>query len=244
MIPRIIHCCWFGGKEMPNDVLRYIDTWKALNPDFEVKVWGEDNFDLSSNRYAREAYESKKWAFVTDYVRLKVLYDYGGIYMDTDVEVLKPLDSLLENKAFSGFEGDDRIPTGTMGAEKGNPWIGRLLKYYDDRSFYLESGELDLTTNVVTITNITKEYYPIVLNNTYQNLGDVTFYPFDYLCAKDLVDGVIYATKNTITVHHFNGSWIISPKVKFIKLLKKVFGQKFVDTIVRFKHSVQGRNAR
>lgn len=240
MIPKIIHCCWFGGKPMPNSVIELLNGWKTLNPDYEIKIWSEENFDYKSNQYAREAYENKKWAFVTDYARLKVLYDNGGIYMDTDVEVVKPLDDLLNNKAFSGFEDDINIPTGTMGAEKGNRWIELQLTYYDDHTFILPSGELNMTTNVKTITEITKNNYPIKLNNTYQNLGDVTFYPFEVLCAKSKTDGKVRITKNTITIHHFRGSWT-TPKIKFIKFANKYLGNNFVQFIVKIKHIIKGR---
>lgn len=235
MISKIIHCCWFGGNTMSDTVQTYISGWRKMNPDYEIRIWTEENFDVSSNRYMKEAYDSRKWAFVTDYVRLKVLYDYGGIYMDTDVEVIKNLDPLLNNKAFSGFEGPDRIPTGTMGAEKHNPWIKLLLDYYNDKSFIMDDGRLDLTTNVKTITDITKNKYPIILNNTYQNLGDVTFYPSDFLCAKNLADSKVKITKNTYTVHHFNGSWT-NPKKKFIKFLNDHNGHKLVTIFVKIKH--------
>jgi mannosyltransferase OCH1-like enzyme len=241
MIPKIIHCCWFGGKPLPNDVKNYINSWKKYNPDFEIKIWNEQNFDVRSVRYTREAYECRKWAFITDYVRLKVLYDYGGIYMDTDVEAIKPFGDMLLNKAFSGFEDDENIPTGTMGAEKGNPWIAALLKYYDDKSFYLPNGEPDLTTNVITITNITVDKYPLVLNNTFQNLGDVTFYPSDVLCAKSKIDGKVRKTSHTVTVHHFRGSWT-TPKTRFIKFLKKRIGYNNVKTLVNLKRILQGKN--
>lgn len=235
MIPKIIHCCWFGGKPMPAEAKKYLEGWKRLNPDYELKIWNEENFNFSCNQYAREAFENKKWAFVTDYVRLKVLYDYGGIYMDTDVEVVKPLDCLLNNQAFSGFEAADRIPTGTMGAEKHSKWIELLLKDYDDRRFVLPDGTLDLTTNVQVITKITKENYPIKMDNTYQNLGEVTFYPFDVLCAKDLNDGKIKNAQNTVTIHHFSGSWM-TPKKRFIKFLLNHFGYGTVKFCVKIKN--------
>lgn len=240
MIPKIIHCCWFGGNPMTDTVRNFIEGWKKVNPEYEIKIWSEENFDYRQNQYMCEAYENKKWAFVTDYVRLKVLYDFGGIYMDTDVEVRKSLDPLLENKAFSGFEGPDRIPTGIMGAEKHSRWIELLLHDYDDRHFVLPDGSFDLTTNVKTITDTTAKNYPIILNNTYQNLGDVTFYPFDVLCAKDLMDGKIKATENTITVHHFNGSWT-SPKKKLIKFLNEHVGHGAVVACVKVKHFFLGK---
>lgn len=239
MIPKIIHCCWFGNKAMPEIMKKNIEGWKKTNKDYEIKIWNENNFDYNSKKYTKQAYETKKWAFVTDYVRLKVLYDYGGIYMDTDVETIKSLDPLLKNKAFSGFEDNNLIPTATMGAEPGNKWIKALLDYYDDRDFILKSGEMDLTTNVQIITKITKSKYNIKLNNTMQNLGDVTFYPFDYLCAKSKVDGKVIVTENTYTIHQFNGSWC-GKKQKIIKLFIKTFGYEFVRRIVNIIHFIKG----
>lgn len=122
-IPKIIHYCWFGGNNKPKSVRTCIDSWKLHCPDYEIIEWNESNFDINSNLYTKQAYDSKKWAFVTDFVRLKVLYDNGGIYMDTDIEVLKPLDIFLYHEAFSGFEWVDRIPTGIIGAKKHNEWI-------------------------------------------------------------------------------------------------------------------------
>ena len=151
MIPKIIHYCWVGRNPLPDDVRHYIESWKKYCPDYKIIEWNEDNFDIFFNQYAREAYNAKKWAFVSDYIRLSVLNTYGGIYMDTDVEVVKNLDEFLSNKAFSGFESNKYIPTGIMGAEKGNAWIQYLLSYYDNRSFYLDDGTPDLTTNTVTI---------------------------------------------------------------------------------------------
>ncbi len=239
MIPKILHACWFGGKPILDKAQKYIDTWKKYNPDYEIKIWNEQTFDISSNQYVYEAYQNKKFAFVTDYVRLKVLYDFGGIYMDTDVEVLKPLDDLLQYPAFSGFEGPERIPTGTMGAVRHNKWIKLLLDYYDDKHFILGDGSLDLTTNVKTITDITVANYPIILDNTRQEFCDFVMLPFDYLCAKDLIDGVVKTTENTYTVHHFAGSWT-SPKKKFIKFLLSVFGYRFVQCLVKIKHKFKG----
>ena len=235
MIPKIIHACWFGKNPIPNEAKQYINSWKKYNPTYEIKIWNEYNFDITSNEYVHEAYQSKKFAFVTDYVRLKVLYEYGGIYMDTDVEVVKPLDDLLCYPAFSGFEGPDRIPTGTMGAEPKNKWIKLLLDYYDNRHFISENGDMDLTTNVKTITAITSRNYPLKLDNTFQVFSDFAMFPFDYLCAKDLIDGTVKRTNNTYTIHHFAGSWT-SPKKKLIKLLLSLFGYDFVQVLVKLKH--------
>ena len=208
-IPKIIHYCWFGRGEKPELAQKCIESWKKYCSDYEFKEWNEDNFDISSNEYVKQAYELKKYAFVTDYVRLYALYNDGGIYMDTDVEALKPIDVFLKHKAFSSFENNNMIPTGIMAAEKGNEWIKDLLDEYKDLTFLDKDGKMDLTTNVVRITNLTKEKYGLKLESSYQDLknGIVTIYPYDYFCPKDWETGKINLTENTYTIHHFSGSW-------------------------------------
>ena len=129
MIPKVIHFCWFGGKPLPDIANKYIDTWKRHCPNYEIKQWDETNFDIASCAYTKEAYEAKKWAFISDYVRLYAMVNEGGIYMDTDVEVLKSLDVFLNHQAFSEFEDEVSIPTGIMGCEKGFPLFKELLHY-------------------------------------------------------------------------------------------------------------------
>lgn len=209
MIPKIIHYCWFGGKEKPEDVKRYIASWKKYCPDYEIKEWNESNFDIHENDYCREAYEAKQWAFVTDYVRLKVLYEEGGFYMDTDVEVIKSLNPLRVYNAVSGYESQTHIPTGTMGACRDNEWIGMLLHNYDYRHFLCEDGTYDTTTNVIVITNLTVKKYGLQLHGQKIVFGqNMVLLPFDYLCAKDFATGQIMQTTNTYTIHHFKGSWL------------------------------------
>lgn len=245
MIPKIIHACWFGKNDMPQSARGYVATWKKYNPDYQIILWNEDNFDIMSNQYVREAYQCKKYAFVTDYVRLKVLYDYGGIYMDTDVEVKRSLDDLLNYPAFSGFESEKFFPTGTMGAEPKNRWIKVLLDDYKYRHFLLPNGGMDMTTNTKRITAITQKLYPVILNNTYQELGgDLVLMPFEYLCAKDPVNGKIKETNNTYTVHHFAGSWLPpkSVKARVIDTIANLFGDDFVQRIVKLKHFMSGKD--
>jgi len=206
-IPKTIHYCWFGKGQKSELMLKCINSWKKYLPDYEIIEWNEDNFDINSNEYVKEAYENKKYAFVTDYVRLYVLLNYGGIYMDTDVEVIKNLDEFLLHNAFSSFENNNYIPTGIMGAKKGNKWIKTLLEEYSDLKFVKDDGTLDLTTNVIRITNTTVKEFDLVPNNTYQDLGDVVLYTHDYFCPKDWASGEINLTPNTYTIHHFNGSW-------------------------------------
>ncbi|WP_026485635.1 glycosyltransferase family 32 protein [Caldanaerobius polysaccharolyticus] len=208
-IPKIIHYCWFGKNKMPKLNQRCIESWKKVLPDYELKLWNEDNFDININQFVKEAYEMKKWAFVTDYVRLYVLYNYGGIYMDTDVEVLKRLDPFLTHSAFSGFENQYYISTGIMGSEKGNKWISYLLDYYNDKRFILENG-LNTIPNTKIITELSKKY-GLKTNNKYQVLkGDVHIYPSEYFCPVMFNSFKKNITRNTYTLHHFSGSWLDS----------------------------------
>lgn len=206
MIPKIIHYCWFGGKPLPEDAKRYIDSWRKYCPDYEIKEWNESNFDLNICNYVREAFEAKKWAFITDYVRLYAMVNEGGIYMDTDVEVIKPLDSFLYHKAFSGFEDERNIPTGIMACEKGFALFDELLHYYDNKHFIKDDGTYDLTTNVITITNICRKY-GFKGNNKKQDVLGFILYPNDVFCPKSHDTGEIKLTDNTVTIHHFAGSW-------------------------------------
>lgn len=235
MIPKVIHYCWFGGNLLPESAKRCIESWKLYCPEYEIVEWNENNFDVNENQYCKEAYECKKWAFVTDYVRLKILHLYGGIYMDTDVEVCKSFDNLLSYNACSGFESDNGISTGMIAASKDNEWIKSLLDYYNDRHFVYENENMDLTTNVVTITNITIEKYGLVLNGKYQVFGNNNaIFPFEYFCAKSLDDGKIYRNDNTYTIHHFSGSWL-SPWRQFRHTIKiilvRLFGIKLINSI-------------
>lgn len=206
-IPKVIHYIWFGNNDLPEEAIECIESWKKFCPDYEIKRWDESNFDLSSNNYVKQAYEAKKWAFVSDYARLWILVNEGGIYMDTDVEVLKSLDPFLTNRAFSGFESDASVPTGIMACEKGFPLFQRLLDDYDARSFINSDGSYDLTTNVVVITKTCKAC-GLKLDNTLQTVDGFTLYPSDWFCPKSHESGVINLTDNSVTIHHFNGSWV------------------------------------
>lgn len=157
MIPRVIHYCWFGKGNMPELSIRCIESWKKNLNGYQIKVWNEENFDIKINQYVFEAYHKQKYAFVTDYVRLYALYHEGGIYMDTDVEVIKPLDRFLFHEAFSGFQTPDEIQTGLIGAKPKIKWIEANLKIYDNKKFIKKDGSIDLSANVATITKISKE---------------------------------------------------------------------------------------
>lgn len=235
MIPKIIHYCWFGRGKKPDSAIRCINSWKLHTPDYLLKEWNEDNFDINSNLYVKQAYESRKFAFVTDYVRLYAIYTEGGVYMDTDVELLKSLDEFLAHPAFSGFESNNYVPTGIMAAEKGSLWAKELLSYYDQREFISQDGSFNMTTNTKTITDymLTKG---LVLNDHYQEFKDlVVMYPHEYFCPKDHGTGIITISYNTACIHHFAMSWI-DPKQKRLSNIKgkmiKIIGVNIVMKIV------------
>ena len=226
MIPKKIHYCWFGRGKKSELIEKCMATWKKVLPEYEVKEWNEDNFDLSSVQYVREAYKERKWAFVTDYVRLYALYHEGGIYMDTDVEVLKPIDRFLSLPAFSGYQDADQCLTGIMGSEKGGEWVKDMLDDYIGRSFYRKNGEINETTNVEYTTYLMRTKKGMKIDGKEESLeGYVTFFPVDYFCPKLCTKGVVNLTENSYTIHHFSGSWLGRRRL-FVRILKRYLGNK------------------
>lgn len=242
MIPKIIHYCWFGGKPLPPLAKKCIASWKKHCPDYEIRRWDESSFDIDLFPYTKEAYQAGKYAFVTDVVRLFAISKYGGVYMDTDVEVIKSLDRFLIHPAFSGFESETKVPTGIMASEKDGVWATRELAYYKDRHFLKEDGSLDLTTNVDIISgNLLETGFQF--NNTYQeHQGIIVMYPKDYFCPKDISTGKIYITDNTCTIHHFDASWL-SPCVKMKRKLFAVLNRihpALLPMLVKTKKKMMG----
>lgn len=241
-IPKIIHYCWFGNNPKPQEIVDLIENWKEINPDFIIKEWNESNFDLNLYEYCREAYEMKRFAFVTDVVRLYALYNEGGIYMDTDVETLKPFGPFLHHPAFTGCENAEMCVTGTMGSMKHNPWIKLLLDQYNNKRFLQANGEVDLTTNTTTITELTKKSYGWKPSDNLQDLGDVVIYPTVIFCAKSYYTGEIYSNNDTVTIHHFKGSWKTESEKNRSKRLNKVkniiiniFGDNFFNGVNKIR---------
>lgn len=209
MIPKVIHWCWFGRGKVPSLAKKCIKSWKKILPDYEIKLWNEDNFDIESNAYVSEAYHARKFAFVTDYVRLYALYHEGGIYMDSDVEVLKRIDRFLEFPAFTGYE--DQKPesciTGIMGSERGGAWVKALLDEYEDRHFILPDGRMNTTTNVQYTAALMKSK-GMRLDCTEEHVsGFISLFPREYFCPKAWNTGKFTFTDDTYTIHHFSGSW-------------------------------------
>lgn len=233
MIPKVIHYCWFGRGQMPKLALKCIESWKKYCPDYEIKEWNEDNFDLDLYPYVREAYDTRKFAFVTDVVRLYALYHEGGIYMDTDVEVIKPLDSLLAYDAVSGFESPTQIQTGLMASRDGHPLFKELLDEYNGIHFVRPDGTLDITTNVIRISNTCREY-GLRLDNTLQTVRGFTLLPKDFLCPIEHEGHRLVLTPNTLCIHHFAGSWVTG-KALWKKRVARLLGSNLTILIIRIK---------
>lgn len=241
MIPKKIHWCWFGRGEKPALVKRCVESWEKYCPDYEIIEWNEDNFDVNCNGFVKEAYEQKKYAFVADYVRLAVLYEYGGIYMDSDVEVIRSLDeTFLKYKGFSGFESISSAGTGIMACESKFPLFKTLLSYYDNISFLNPDGSFNDTTNTEIIT---KEFIKrgLILNNKFQIVDDFALFPSDYFCPYDNPTGKLYKTENTYTIHWFSGSWIEKKdmrKIKKTRVLFRIFGKENIQRLSVIKHKI------
>ena len=229
-IPKVIHYCWFGRGELPALAKKCIKSWKKYCPDYEIICWNEDNFDLTQNRYVRQAYEAKKWAFVSDVARLKIIAEHGGIYLDTDVELLKPLDDLLDCSGFMGFDEKGIVATGLgFGAEKGNKIVEEFLHDYDEIPFRLPDGSYDLTPcpdrNTAALRRLGMD-----TGNTHQTFLDTVFLPQEYLCPMDYYTGKKTITKNTYSIHHYSASWT-SAVTKRTTRLKRLIGVKLYDKI-------------
>lgn len=237
-IPKIIHYCWFGGKEKPEIVKRCIKSWKDILVDYEIKEWNESNFDINSNLFVKQAYEAGKFAFVSDFVRVNALYNYGGIYLDTDVEVFKSFDDLLDNDSFWGFEEKNYIATSTIGCKKGNKLIKEFLSKYDDKKFIFENGQENLETNVSIVSEIISSL-GVEMNNKYQKIeGLATFYPQEYFSPYDYINCYSKATSNTYAIHHFYKSWLPT-SVKIKSVIKKVIA-KFIggERIAKLRNAI------
>ena len=207
-IPKKIHYCWLGRNPKPKSVLKCIESWKKFCPDYEIIEWNEDNLDISSHLYSRQAYDAKAWAFATDYFRLWIVYTYGGIYLDTDVQVIRSLDPLLENKAFMGFEEEDKINSGLgFGAEAGSAFLAENMKAYESLAFLNADGTYNRTPAPAYSSEVAKRYGLTSDTGKVQRVLDLTCYPREYFAPKDYFTGRLRVTKNTYSIHHFNATW-------------------------------------
>ena len=237
MIPKIIHYCWFGGNPLPDDAKKCISSWKKYFPDYEITEWNETNFDLEICDYVKEAYQAKKWAFVSDYARFWILYHYGGLYFDTDVEIIKPLSDIVLNGNFMACElnFDDSFtgnsnqvevvnPGLGIGAEAGLPFYRELLDLYGSQHFVDECGHLNFETIVTKTTRLLRKY-GFRSSGSIEQIAGLNIYPHEYFCPINYDTNQLTITDKTVSIHHYKESWL-SPLDKLVN---------------RIEHSKKGR---
>ena len=199
MIPKIIHYCWLSNDPIPKDLKKYMKSWKEKLYDYEFILWDLNRFDLNRSLWVKQAFEAKKYAFAADYIRLYAVYNYGGIYMDMDVEVIKSFNDLLRNDYILGYEAAKGLEAGVFGAPKKAPWVKEVLEYYTSKEFALPNGLYNDTPLPIIMDE--------VLNADYITNKKIVPLPTDFLTAKSYKTGKITITPNTYTIHHFAGSW-------------------------------------
>lgn len=233
MIPKIIHYCWFGGNTLPESAIKCINSWKKYFPGYEIKEWNESNFDVNLMTFTQEAYSAKKYAFVSDVARFWILEREGGLYFDTDVEVIKSFDDILDKGAFMGMEKNGENgsapsvnPGLGLGAEVGNPIIKTILEYYKTIHFLDEKGEKLPGTVVFHTTRVLESDFGLLASNEIQHLKDLTIYPVDFFNPFEDLTGILRKTKNTHSIHWYSKSWFDRPSWSFAvtRFIHRVFG--------------------
>ncbi len=211
MIPKIIHYCWFGNNPLPKKTKKYIKTWRKYFPDYEIKLWNEENFDVNIIPYTRDAYAKKKYAFVSDFARFYVLYKYGGLYFDTDVEVIADMSDIIEKGDFMALEHEEGgnlfyvAPGLVIGTKAFNPFLKSLLNIYEKMTFDFKSKDMP---TVVTITTHLLEDKGFICENRLQSIEGITIYPTEYFCPINRFNGTLLLTQNTKSIHHYDGTWM------------------------------------
>ena len=248
-IPHIIHYCWFGGKPLPESAQKYIGSWKRYFPGWEIRRCDESNFDVNACLYTRQAYEKGKYAFVSDYARFKLLYDHGGVYFDTDVEVIADFGDILSAGPFLGYEtdpGTDDSPYGTvnpglcMGAEQGMDFYRQMLEYYNSIAFLDENGEqlpgtvVAHTTEVMRCNGLAPELSP-------QSVCGITIWPRCRFNPLDDATGLLKITPETRSIHWYAKTWtgMSSRRIAAARLLHRIFGIGFSQKLKKLLHLIQ-----
>lgn len=239
MIPKVIHYCWFGNNPKPELAQKCIDSWKKFLPDYEIREWNENNFDCTCCDYVREAYESGKWAFVSDYARFKILFQFGGLYFDTDVELLSPIDHILEKGSFMAAEEDSplKIAVGLgFGANPGNAVIKEIVENYEKIHFHNSGNTSTIKTVVEYVTEIL-ENRGLKEGKHIQCIDGIYIYPKEYFNPYDLNTGKIKLTEKTVSIHHYAASWV-DKYSKFrgavYKFLNRTFGNSVAELVRKF----------
>lgn len=230
MIPKIIHYCWFGGNPLPSLAIRCINSWKKFFPDYEIKEWNENNFDVNIIPYTQEAYQAKKYAFVSDYARFWILYHYGGLYFDTDVEVIRPMDDIIARGPFMGCENEVSeksndvlvvAPGLGLGIESNSSLYKEILDMYETQHFIDDKGSLNLKTVVTYVSELLQKYGLKNVNDIQECCG-IYIYPKDWFCPMDYNSGKIYLTSHTRTIHHYSASWFSRKEKLRIRVIRLI----------------------
>lgn len=235
-IPKIIHYIWVGENPKPEIVIKCIESWKKFFPDYKIIEWNENNYNVYKNEYLKSAYQEKKWAFVSDYMRFDILYNYGGIYFDTDVEVLKSFpDKLFEHNAFTGLEGEGRIAPGLVYACRPKDWLSKkMLDSYENEQFSLKE--------MVTVNNRMSDIlvkYGFVKKNQYQEIKGLSIYPYEIFCGYDQSIKEYDIKESTLSVHHYAGTWKKKNlKMKIQQIIKKSIGIESYKKIIQLKRKI------
>lgn len=244
MIPKKIHYCWLGGKPLPPLAEKCLASWKKYCPDYEIILWNEDNYDFTKHPYMKQAFEEKKWGFVPDYARLDIIYQHGGIYLDTDVELVKNLDPLLEYDFYAGFESEKFVNLGLgFGAVSRHPVLKAMMEDYDNYSFIKDDGSLNLMPSPVIQTRFLQSFYDLKTNyNSIQTLRNaVTVLPSEFLAPKDCISKKLTVTSNTFSIHHYDGSWV-PVRMKIFSYLRykseRFLGNKITNFLVKCKRLI------
>ena len=236
-IPKIIHYCWFGGKPIPDRDRSCIESWKKYCPDYKIIEWNEQNYDVTKNPYMREAYQSGRWGFVPDYARMDIVYRYGGIYLDTDVELIRSLDDFLEVGGFAGIEKVTlNLALGLgFGAIKGHPLLKELCDVYETMHFLGSDGKPNLTPNPQIMTKYINEKYPGVISNQKAEIQNgFIIFPTEYFCPQNYETGITEITDKTYSIHHYHASWQTpeeKAKISEYKKYTNVFGEEIGNLI-------------
>ena len=240
MIPKVVHYCWFGGNQLPDDAKKCIESWRKFFPEYEIKEWNERNFDVNCCDYVKEAYAAQKWAFVSDYARFWILYHEGGLYFDTDVEVIKDMSDIIAKGAFMGCETDNKCAPG-LGANPGLGLYKEILDYYEKIHFFIEGNT---TETVVTHTSKILKSHGWVGNGEIEQIEGVTIYPPEYFCPMDYKTGKLDITPNTRSIHWYTASWQSSyskAKTKLQQLLGPSLTSEIIDLKKKFKSFIHGK---
>ncbi len=229
---KTIHYFWFGGAEKGKVIEKCIASWKKFFPDFEIKEWNESNFDIRQNKYISQAYDAKKYAFVSDFARFQVLYDQGGLYFDTDVEVIKPFYEFFESDAFAAFETDEFVAPGLVlwARDPGNEILSEILQTYSELDFIKPDGSYNTVTICKYFTALLQKHGLKNDNGTVQKIGSFSVFPREYFCPFDDLTGVMNKTENTCAIHWYAKSWMNKKDIirnKITRILHRYLGTDF-----------------